>query len=69
MDSNAVNARMMIHLNDADEVAKQLSVARESNDACKIHQLEREQDAISALVNELWDLWNDCLLRERLARI
>lgn len=70
MNSQDLNARMMKTLDRADSLFAKLTKARERGASIAlITGLQAAYDQANARITELWDAWNDQLLRERLNRI
>lgn len=68
--SHETNAAMLKAAARADSLYAKLLKARARNaNPLLIAGLERAYDQMNQTVNQLWDAWNDAMLRERLARI
>ncbi len=68
--SLTANAAMIAAADAADRIYDKLTRARARNaSALVLRGLEAAYHQHNERVNQLWDAWNDALLRERLARI
>lgn len=70
MTATEINAAMMRKLDRADSLHLKLTAARERGaPLLVVTGLQMAYDQSVAAMNELWDSWNEQLLRERLQRI